>query len=421
MMQITKKILTIGLCSLGTTPAFADDEHYVNFLLGGRAMGMGGAYTAVSDDPAGMYYNPAGIVYAHSPNLSASVNAFRYSSKTFKDVLKGGNDWGRESSALVPNFFGVTQPFGKFTVGFSYAVPDISEEDQAQKFTNLGSNIDSYTVNLNDTNTVNKFGPSIAYQASDSLSIGVTIYAHTRSTRTILNQHVFFDDNGTQSSEWSNSYRKNNEYGVMPKLGVIWSPTDKLALAATYSQNFVIYSEGYSQSTCFVSSELTASSCKKDDNIQSYALHSAAETRNTHSEDPFELRFGAAYFASNQLLLSSDLTYHSEVTGKRAVVNVAGGAEYYVDPEWAIRAGAFTNISNALTPTKSYASEQINYYGGALSLTRFSKNSSISLGTNIQYGIGTTSSLAKDSNNDNIIVDTNALDMTFFLSTAYSY
>jgi len=425
MMQITKKIMTLGLCALSTTPAFADDEHYVNFLLGGRAMGMGGAYTAISDDPAGMYYNPAGIVYAHSPNLSASVNAFRFSNKTFENVLKGGRDYSRQNSALVPNFFGVTQPFGKFTVGFSYAVPDTSEEDQAQTFKNLDNEVEQFTINVNENNTVNKLGPAIAYQASDNFSIGLTMYFHTRDTKTIVNQYVkLFEsvDSGDtdQHSEWSNTYYKNTEYGITPKLGVIWSPTDKLALAATYSQNFVIYSSGYSQVTCLASHK-TSTGSTACDNTKIYATQSAGDTKNTHSEDPFELRFGAAYFASNQLLLSSDLTYHSEVAGKRAVINIAGGAEYYIDPELAIRAGAFTNISNALTPTKSYASEQINYYGGAFSLTRFSKNSSISLGTNIQYGIGTTSSLAKDSNNDNIIVDTNALDMTFFLATAYSY
>jgi len=99
-MHSKNKLFALALCALSAAPVMADDEHYVNFLLGGRAMGMGGAYTAISDDPAGMFYNPAGIVYAHSPNLSASVNAFRFSNKTFESVLTGGNDWSRENSAL---------------------------------------------------------------------------------------------------------------------------------------------------------------------------------------------------------------------------------------------------------------------------------------------------------------------------------
>ena len=42
--------------------ALADDGHYQNFLVGERAAGMGGAFTAIANDPSGTYYNPAGLV-----------------------------------------------------------------------------------------------------------------------------------------------------------------------------------------------------------------------------------------------------------------------------------------------------------------------------------------------------------------------
>lgn len=419
---ITSAIL--GSLAIGSQTQ-ADDQHYVNLLLGGRAMGMGGAYTAISDDPAGLFYNPAGIVYAHSPNLSASVNAFRYSSKTYEKVLSGGIDWSRENSGLVPNFFGVTQPFGPFTVGFSYAVTDSSEEDQAQTFKNLNNGVVAFTINVNESNSVNKIGPSIAYQASENFAIGLTVYLHLRDSKTIVNQYVLLPDNTTagaanNKTEWINSYSKNKEYGITPKLGVIWSPTDKLALAATYSQNFVISSSGYAQQTCLASYKNAASGTTGYnsfcDPANAYAKQSAGETSNTHNEDPFELRFGSAYFATNSLLLSADLSYHSEVSGKLSVVNFAGGAEYYMSPELAVRTGFFTNMSNATTPTTSNTSEKIDYFGGALSLTRFNKNSSVSGGVNLQYGTGTSSAVASGS-----VVNVNSLDLTVFLSTAYSY
>lgn len=443
MMQITKKILTYGLCALGTTPAFADDEHYVNFLLGGRAMGMGGAYTAVSDDPAGMYYNPAGIVYAHSPNLSASVNAFKYSNKTFLNVFSGGEDWNRDNSALVPNFFGVTQPFSNFTVGFSYAVPDIAEENQTGDAYNLTAkakdesgaditvNVEKYINTLHYANAVNAFGPSIAYQASDSFAIGMTLYFHKKDTRTIFFQNTKLEsnsdadyvknsDNTIDTTDTNNTveekyqYQTNSEYGVMPILGIMWSPTDKLALGASYRQVFALFSDGYYLNSC-LSSYLTTQSDLCDKTTDEAKI-SSGTTSNTHGEYPFELRFGGAYFASNSLLLSGDVTYNSEVAGKLATINFAGGAEYYATPEWAIRAGGYTNFSNAPTPKASNSNEHIDYFGGAFSVTRFSKNSSISAGTNIMYGTGTSSSVAGGK-----VTDVSAFDMTFFLSTAYSY
>ena len=60
----------------------ADENHYVNMLVGNRASGLGGAYTAVSDDPAGCFYNPAGIAFSPHLSISASVNAFSWNAPT---------------------------------------------------------------------------------------------------------------------------------------------------------------------------------------------------------------------------------------------------------------------------------------------------------------------------------------------------
>jgi len=105
----------------------ADDYHYVNMLVGDRAAGMAGAYTAVADDTAGLFYNPAGIVYAPGSSLSGSMNAYQQNSTNYKQVLGGQYDWKRSSGTLLPNFFGIVQPLGNGMVGFSYAVPNSIE------------------------------------------------------------------------------------------------------------------------------------------------------------------------------------------------------------------------------------------------------------------------------------------------------
>ena len=64
--------LLSALVALST--AQADEYHYINMLVGDRAAGMAGAYTAVSDDTGGLFYNPAGIVYAPGSSLSGSMN-----------------------------------------------------------------------------------------------------------------------------------------------------------------------------------------------------------------------------------------------------------------------------------------------------------------------------------------------------------
>ena len=51
-------------------PARADDNHYQNFLVGERAASIGGAYTALSDDASGAYYNPAGLAQLKATSAS---------------------------------------------------------------------------------------------------------------------------------------------------------------------------------------------------------------------------------------------------------------------------------------------------------------------------------------------------------------
>ena len=52
--------VTLSMIFSWTGFAAADEDHYNNIIIGDRPAGMGGAYTAISDDPSGLYYNPAG-------------------------------------------------------------------------------------------------------------------------------------------------------------------------------------------------------------------------------------------------------------------------------------------------------------------------------------------------------------------------
>jgi hypothetical protein len=221
------------LCALVLiSNSYADEFHYTNLLIGDRASGMGGAYTAISDDATGLYYNPAGVAYTTGRNVSASVNAFYNVEKTYKSVI-GGNGWNRKSSSLLPNYFGVVQPLGGFRVGLSYAVPESLMEDQAQTFTDLplstaiqpynppGVRISSYIINFNNESNTYNFGPTIAKDITDDLSAGLTLYYYKRKALWILNQIIKTDNGGY---ELTNQYYHSDETGFRPVLGFMWSP-----------------------------------------------------------------------------------------------------------------------------------------------------------------------------------------------------
>lgn len=401
MMRRNLQVAVIFTLSTIAATSGADEFHYNNILIGDRASGMGGAYTAVSDDPGGMYYNPAGIAYSTGKNLSASVNAYSVSNRTYKGVI-GGQDWTRTSSTLLPNFFGIVQPVGKFKLGFSYAVPDSNQEDQDQKFVRNDLGVPAtHVINFNNKNDTNLFGPTAAVQLSDSLSVGATLYVHKRSTEATLNNSIVVD-NGT--FVWSNGYTESDEWGLKPIVGVMWAPVDKLSLGLTVSKTVIFKSDILTQKTI---SDDTAT-------LPTRVFDKYTDKRRY----PYQVTAGAAFFPSQSILLSGDVSYYSaydytflnRVNTREAVINLALGAEYYFNKNWAVRLGLFSDFAN--TPkivndtTEQY--EHIDLFGESLTLSHFTKNTSLTCGGSYKSGSGK----AKVNGGENGIQDVSAYNWT---------
>lgn len=411
----------LGLCLL-VPAASADEFHYRDVLIGNRASAMGGAYTAISDDPAGLYYNPAGIVHADQLNLSGSVNAWHSTQVVYEDVLGPGQDWQRESGTLIPNFFGITQPIGPGVFGFSYVVTDAIQEDQDQTFTDL-PNRERFTINLNNTQWVYKLGPSYAIKINDQLSLGASFYFHFRDQEEINNQLVVVDSGSGPGSpdrdtEWRYVQTQNDEWGIKPVIGLMWEPREQLALGASLRRATVRSADNYIQFICHGASVSGSSLCPEGD-------VDFVEARNTvRREHPWELRMGAAWFHSPRLVISGDISYHSEhfdaVRGANgrtveAVWNFAAGAEYYLRNDWAVRAGVFSN--NANTPSDVVEYDHVNLLGFSASIARFTRNSSLDLGFSYASGEGEGQVLPIDRDTQTVRANT----LTIFLSSSYTF
>ncbi len=374
--------------------ASADDYHYTNLLIGDRASGMGGAYTAVSDDATGLYYNPAGTAYTAGRSISASVNAYYNTEKKYDSVI-GGNGWVRTSSSLLPNYFGVVQPLGKFKVGISYAVPESIMEDQDQVFHNLplgqsiapynpGTNISTYIINFNNESNTYNFGPSIATELTDKLSTGLTLYYYQRKTQWILNQII---KTNTGGSEWTNDYYQTSEWGFRPILGFMWTPVNTVSVGLALSKVFVqgsntTYQHSYRRENIAIDSNPS--------NSNFASLPDGLSSIDTKRKYPTQISLGVAWFASQSLLLSGDINHYTAVNDQNAeaVNNLAVGAEYYLSKNWAMRGGFFTDYANSPTISANNVNqaEHIDLYGGTLSISHFTRNTSVTLGGGYTYG-----------------------------------
>ncbi|NNG26639.1 MAG: hypothetical protein HKM87_03885, partial [Ignavibacteriaceae bacterium] len=75
-MKIFKTIIIIAVCSFTAFSQSSDDNlsnisgAFTDVGYGVRPMGMGGAFTAVADDPNAAYWNPAGMIKAPYPGIS---------------------------------------------------------------------------------------------------------------------------------------------------------------------------------------------------------------------------------------------------------------------------------------------------------------------------------------------------------------
>ena len=103
-------------------------------------------------------------------------NTYHVTKKTYVGAF-GGKDWIRNSSELLPNFFGLIKKYGYSTLGFSFLVPDSNVAHQDQIIRGLeGLGINEYVLNLHSDDTTYYFGPSYAYWLSEKFSVGLTFY-----------------------------------------------------------------------------------------------------------------------------------------------------------------------------------------------------------------------------------------------------
>ncbi len=414
-MQVSKLVLWSAI--LFPVMGLADEFHNVNQIVGDRSIGMAGAYGAVSDDASGMVFNPAGIAFSNSASMSANVNTLQWSQITYQEALQGKFDYQRSSYQVLPNFFGVVQPFGDWKVGFSSAIDDSTQEKQYQTFENLVG-IQRFVVNLNNLQTTYNVGPTIAKKLSNTVAIGVSLPLHYHTSEFISNQSVLFEASSNNQLEWSNIYRRKTEQGLRPKLGIIFNPLPKVSLGATIDHTVVFAAaQTLQESQCSTNTTDVGCSSQINPEIINYSLI---------PRYPIQVRIAGAWFPNSAVLVSGDLIYNTAVKAtdgfpaKEITLDGALGLEWYWTPRWALRSGVYTSMANTpeLNNTGTYQNPHINRYGSTFSIARFSQGSSISLGLMALYGEGQSQLFGSIPN---LLQSTTSLDLNAFFTTSYRY
>lgn len=116
--------------------------------IGARALGLGNAYIALSDDASGMYFNPAGLGLIKRMETMVGLNYSRFTN----DVSFFDNNTNYSNSNTKLDQVGFVFPFptmqGSFVIGLSYnAVKDFTSALKFDGFNNSNNSMIQHLLN----------------------------------------------------------------------------------------------------------------------------------------------------------------------------------------------------------------------------------------------------------------------------------
>jgi hypothetical protein len=444
--QVIKLAVAVGSLLLAGNAA-ADQFHYNNFIMGDRAVGLGGAYSAVSDDASGVVYNPAGLAFALSNDISGSANAFYSREITYKETL-GDEDFVEHSNGSLPAFFGVLQKLDHHVPGLvmafgSYTTDsDLKDQDTLIEDITVGSsNVRRFhrTSNIRASTQYSSLAAGYRLTSNIAIGFGLTYFAVDELTQ------EYQDGKQTVSNieniEWQiltqNIRQRLTVFGIEPHLGIQVALGGKFSLGASYKQG-IIASENMeiaveTRKQYLANDEAIAS-------IESGSSAGAAVTENVSNELveaplgswPGQFRFGAAWFASTRFLWTADVVYYTEAKGgddiaafgnkqlfeRESIMNYSTGVEYYVLPSFPLRFGLFTNndARPVIDHDKTAQADHIDYMGETLFIAWVQPNSQIAVGAILQQGSGEAQKLG-----DKTVQKVEAESVTYAFSATHNF
>ena len=370
----TRRVYVVALLLAGAAArAQGIESNFRPYLVGGRAAGMGGAFTALADDGSGGYYNPGGLAFVRASSLSFSLNAYGLIGGRVTDALGNGQDFPYQDLNVFPVATTGIKKLGepeletgvaKHTLFFSVFIPDgLYTDDRAQ----LGESANAYFSQR--SNQTLWIGGGYAHRLG-RVGIGVGGYVLIGTLSRFLDLDVITSD-GKEFVILS-ARDDLNTVGFVGSVGVRWDVTDQLRLGLSIftpdwgggSRNSFIRvgAAGGGKAGAFArqSNNLSATPSLPY-RVQAGVAWEAG--RWTLAADLILL--GPRNIHDNPELKSEGLDY---LVIRHPVLNVSLGGELALGGGFAVRAGFFTDFASSdATRTDVDNTSHVNHYGLSLS------------------------------------------------------
>ena len=297
-----------------------------------RAMAMGGAFTAISNDPSAIYFNGAGLTQLSGTNfilgstLIAPVFAFR-------GVSPSVTEYDATKQSFFPTHFFASYRYNPdlaFGLGFTspFGLGSKWDDNWIGKYLAIETSLQVFTIS-----------PVVAYKLTDQISVSsALVYSFAnvkiskKTPQTPFAGDAFTSLTGNDKAEWGYN------------LGLMYKPTDDLSFGVSFHSQIKYTFKGTATTTG--SSQLASE------------LPNGSATAGLTT--PFNLAIGAAYRILPELLLSADFQYvgwksydtlsinftqqNMTVSSPRLYDNsyiIRFGAEYNLTQDLALRAGIY--------------------------------------------------------------------------------
>ncbi len=163
-------VAVLSVCIVSFLSVSVHGSGFYNSEHGNKAIGMGGAFVSVADDPTAVYYNPAGIVQLDGVQTAAGVSVFSLSGDFKSD---SGNNASLESTVeVIPNAYLTYKMNEKWSLGLGtftdFGLVTDWEDDWEGRFIIGGTYAETKTHTIN---------PVVAYGINDRISISAGVYA----------------------------------------------------------------------------------------------------------------------------------------------------------------------------------------------------------------------------------------------------
>lgn len=415
------------LLVLLSTSAGADEGRYQDYPVGARALGLGGAFTAIADDSSGIFYNPAGIVDVGRARLSISTSLYGLELLGVDPVEGATSRLQSGISAadliIVPSATGAVVGVGpqlpggyhRHAFAFGTQVPQYTSrylENSARDVTRFSSRLIDRALHA---------GAAYAFRAGPWLRVGVAGHYVLRTIDAEETLRSPADGSGFNDFQLVESRLRATHHSVRLAAGVKLRPGPRWSIGASvFTPSLGLWRN--------VDFEAVSIDGREDEPVLRRSWREVDGVDLT-SQIPGSGRVGVAFTQPADFTVSVDLVGYlpnsysileaSEVFGDQAglasipiplraergpLVNLNAGVEKLLTSNTSLSLGFFTNLSAApeheledgdLTAASTRLSN-VQMVGGALALGFFQKHSMHRLGVTGSTGFGRVVRLSPD-------------------------